>query len=70
LGKGNEIQLTDAIRMLIRKEKKDVYACKFQGKRYDVGDKLEYVKAIIDSALESEDLKEEIGRYLEERREK
>lgn len=70
LGKGNEIQLTGAIRMLIRKEKKDVYACKFQGKRYDVGDKLEYVKATIDSALESEDLKEEIGRYLEERREK
>ena len=65
LGKGNEIQLTDAIRMLIRKENKDVYAYKFKGKRYDAGDKQGYVKAIIDSALEREDLKDEVMRYLE-----
>ena len=65
-GIGNEIQLTDAIRMLIKKEKKNVYAYKFKGKRYDAGDKLEYVKAIIDFALERGDLKEEIERYLEE----
>ena len=64
LGKGNEIQLTDAIRMLIRKENKEVYAYKFKGKRYDAGDKLGYVKAIIDFALEREDLKEEIEKYL------
>ena len=64
-GKGNEIQLTDAIRMLITKEKKDVYAYKFRGKRYDAGDKLGYVKAIIDFALEREDLKEEVRSYLE-----
>jgi UTP--glucose-1-phosphate uridylyltransferase len=64
LGKGNEIQLTDAIRMLIRKEKKDIYACKFQGKRYDVGDKLEYVKAIIDFALKREDLRGEVEKYI------
>jgi UTP--glucose-1-phosphate uridylyltransferase len=63
-GKGNEIQLTDAIRMLITKENKDVYAYKFRGKRYDAGDKLGYVKAIIDFALEREDLKGEIERYL------
>ena len=62
LGKGNEIQLTDAIKKLIEKE--DVYAYAFRGKRYDAGDKLGYVKAIIDSALESEDLREEIGRHL------
>jgi len=65
-GKGNEIQLTDAIRMLIKKEKKDVYAYKFKGKRYDAGDKLGYVKAIIDCALEREDLRGEIKRYLRE----
>jgi UTP--glucose-1-phosphate uridylyltransferase len=63
-GKGNEIQLTDAIKMLIEKDKKDVYAYKFSGRRYDAGDKLGYVKAIIDSALEREDLKEEIEEYL------
>ena len=65
VGKGNEIQLTDAIRILIRKEKRDVYAYKFSGRRYDAGDKLGYVKAIVDSALEREDLKEEIMKYLE-----
>ena len=64
LGKGNEIQLTDAIRMLIKKEKKDVYAYKFRGKRYDAGDKQGYVKAIIDFALERGDLRGEIEKYL------
>ena len=64
VGKGNEIQLTDAIRLLIMKEKKDVYAYKFKGKRYDAGDKLGYVKAIIDFAIEREDLRGEIERYL------
>ena len=63
-GKGNEIQLTDAIRMLLKEEKKDVYAYKFEGKRYDAGDKIGYVKAIVDFALEREDLREEIERYL------
>ena len=64
-GRGNEIQLTDAIRMLIRKENKDVYAYKFRGKRYDAGDKQGYVKAIIDFALEREDIREEVMRDLE-----
>ena len=74
-GKGNEIQLTDAIRMLIKNlslkkkplpKKRNVYAYKFRGKRYDAGDKLGYVKAIIDSALEREDIRGEIERYLQE----
>jgi UTP--glucose-1-phosphate uridylyltransferase len=59
-GKGNEIQLTDAIRILIEEE---VYGYTFEGKRYDAGDKVGYVKAIIDLALEREDLKEEIEKY-------
>jgi len=63
-GKGGEIQLTDAIRLLIKKE--DVYAYKFDGRRYDAGDKFGYVKAIINLALEREGLREEIGRYLRE----
>ena len=71
VGKGNEIQLTDAIRNLSLKKKAlpkkgDAYAYKFKGKRYDAGDKLGYVKAIIDSALERGDLKEEIERHLRE----
>jgi UTP--glucose-1-phosphate uridylyltransferase len=68
LGKGNELQLTDAIRMLIEKEKTDVYAYAFNGKRYDAGDKIGYIKAIIDFALKREDLKGELEKYLRERR--
>ena len=51
---------------LFSKKKKCVYAYKFKGKRYDAGDKLGYIKAIIDFALEREDLKGEIGGYLRE----
>jgi len=65
-GKGNEIQLTDAIRMLMEKE--EVYAYVFEGKRYDAGDKVEYVKAIVDFALAREDLRGEIVRYLVEKK--
>ena len=46
------------------KQLMDVYAYKFKGKRYDAGDKLGYVKAIVDFALEREDLKEGIKKYL------
>ena len=52
--------------MLLQKE--EVYAYKFQGKRYDAGDKLGYIKAIIDFALEREDLKEDVRRYLQDLR--
>jgi len=52
------------IHYIRQKEKKDVYAYKFRGKRYDAGDKLGYVKAIVDFALERRDLREEIERYI------
>ncbi|RLG26678.1 UTP--glucose-1-phosphate uridylyltransferase [Methanosarcinales archaeon] len=65
-GFGGEIQLTDAIRMLIDTER--VYAYAFNGKRYDAGNKADYVKAIIDFALEREDLRDEIGNYIEVKR--
>ena len=64
-GSGNEIQLTDAIKLLMEKE--EVFAYSFKGKRYDAGDKTGYVKAIIDFALEKEDLKAEIVQYLQGR---
>lgn len=62
LGIGDEVQLTDALRILNKRE--EVYAYKFNGKRYDIGDKLGYIKATIDLALEREDLREEVERYL------
>ncbi len=61
-GVGNEIQLTDGIRLLNKEQK--VYAYRFTGKRYDTGDKIEYVKAIIDFSLQNEETKEDIKKYI------
>lgn len=57
-----EIQLTDAIAALMKEEK--VYAYEFKGKRYDIGDKFGYIKAILDIALEREDLKGDLFPYI------
>ena len=62
-GKGNEIQLTDALKRLLESEK--IYACRFEGERYDVGDKFGFVKATIDFALDRNDLKEKVQNYLQ-----
>ncbi len=61
-GKGNEIQLTDAILRLMKEEK--VYSYDIDAKRYDVGNKLDYIEAIIDFGLEKEDLKEGLKEIL------
>ena len=55
-GKGGEIQLTDALKILCEREA--MYAYKFEGKRYDVGDKLGFLEATIEYALKREDLKD------------
>ncbi|WP_100374141.1 UTP--glucose-1-phosphate uridylyltransferase GalU [Bacillus sp. FJAT-45037] len=62
-GSGGEIQLTDAIRELNKHQA--VLAYEFSGKRYDVGDKLGYLKATIDFALEREDLREDLLAYID-----
>jgi UTP--glucose-1-phosphate uridylyltransferase len=41
-----------------------MYARKIEGQRYDIGDKLGYVKAILDFALARADLRDEVGAYL------
>lgn len=61
-GKGGEIQLTDALKTLISKEA--MYAYNFEGKRYDVGDKLGFLQATIEFALKKEELREEFIDYL------
>ena len=63
-GSGNEIQLTDSIKRLL--EIQDVYAYNFTGKRYDIGDKLGFIKATIDFALNRDELKEEVRKYINE----
>lgn len=62
IGKGNELQLTDAINEL--NKLKTVLAYNFQGKRYDIGDKIGYIKATIDIALTRPDTKEEILAHI------
>lgn len=61
-GKGGEIQLTDALKQLAGIE--PVWAYCFDGKRYDVGDKLGFLKATVEFALRREDLGPEFKEYL------
>lgn len=61
-GKGNEIQLTDSLRLL-GKEKR-MYACKFEGKRYDIGNKFDYLRASVEYGLKMNDIGKEFRKYL------
>lgn len=61
-GRGGEIQLTDALSKLINEEA--IYAYEFEGTRYDVGDKLGFLKATVEYALRREDLRDEFMEYL------
>lgn len=61
-GKGGEIQLTDALQTLGQREA--IYAYNFDGRRYDVGDKLGFLEATIDFALKRENLKEDLMDYM------
>lgn len=62
IGVGNEIQLTDAIRILLDKE--SIYAYEFEGTRYDCGSKFGYMQASIQYALKDPDIKEEFFEYI------
>ena len=61
-GVGGEIQLTDAIKILLGSEK--VYAYEFTGRRYDIGSKEDWIKATVELALQREDLKGGITEFL------
>lgn len=64
-GKNNEIQLTDALNKLA--EKRKMIAYDFIGKRYDVGNKLGFVKATVDFALHDDKIKDELLEFLREK---
>ena len=61
-GKGGEIQLTDALRLMADREA--VYAYTFSGRSYDTGNKLGFLKATVEYALHREDLGEAFREYL------
>lgn len=61
-GKGNEIQLTDAMTMMLATE--SMFGLKIDGKRHDIGNKLEFIKATIDFALQRDEFKTQIKEYI------
>ena len=61
-GKGGEIQLTDALKTLGKQEA--IYAYNFEGRRYDVGDKLGFLEATIDFALKRDNLRDDLLAYM------
>ena len=62
VGKGGELQLTDAMRLLLKQEK--MYAYVYEGKRHDTGDKLGFLKATVEFALKRDDLGVQLKEYL------
>lgn len=61
-GKGGEIQLTDGLRELAKLQ--EILAYDFEGRRYDVGDKLGFVQATVEYALRRDDLSDDLMAYL------
>ncbi len=61
-GKGGEIQLTDALDVIAREGQ--LIAVAYRGKRFDVGEKLGFVKATIEAALDRDDLHDDVTEYL------
>jgi len=62
--KNKEIQLTDALQLLAQHE--DIFAHAIEGKRYDIGNKLDYLKTIVEIALKKDDISGEFLRFLKD----
>lgn len=61
-GRGNEIQLTDALRVLAKQQ--PMYAYNFEGRRYDVGDKQGFIEATVEYALKRPEMRGKLLEYL------
>jgi UTP--glucose-1-phosphate uridylyltransferase len=64
-GKGGEVQLTDALATLMQKE--PLFGLKYAGRRHDIGNKLDFIKANVDFALEREDIGPALRSWLQQR---
>ncbi|GAE94766.1 UTP-glucose-1-phosphate uridylyltransferase [Gracilibacillus boraciitolerans JCM 21714] len=64
IGAGGEIQLTDAIQQLNKNQR--VFAYDFEGRRYDVGEKLGFIKTTIEFALENEEIGDQVKEIIQE----
>lgn len=65
-GSGGELQLTDALKHLLRS--RPIYGYRFEGKRYDAGDKLGFLKATVEFALQRFDLGNDFREYLRQQK--
>ena len=63
-GKNNEIQLTDGLRLLV--QNRAVYGVRFEGRRYDIGNKLDFIKTNIAFALGRDELHDDVAAYIKE----
>jgi UTP--glucose-1-phosphate uridylyltransferase len=63
-GKNDEIQLTDALRLLLRREK--IYSYSIEGRRFDIGNKLDYLKTMVEFALKRPEFAAPFGAFLDE----
>ena len=61
-GRGGEIQLTDGLAQLVRE--REIFGCEFVGDRYDIGDKVGFVRATVAYALKRPDLRDKVLEYL------
>jgi len=64
IGKNDEIQLTDALKIFLSRG--SVYSYTFEGKRYDIGDKLDYLKTTVEFGLKRKEFKKEFKEFLNE----
>jgi UTP--glucose-1-phosphate uridylyltransferase len=62
-GKNNEIQLTDAMRQLVRS--RAMYALRFAGVRYDIGNKLDFIKTNLIFGLKQKDLRKSLQSFIQ-----
>ena len=63
-GKNNEIQLTDAMRIMLKRE--SIYCNIIEGKRYDIGNKLDYLKTVVEFALKRKEFAGQFSTFLRE----
>ncbi len=63
-GKGNEIQLTDALRLMMKTE--SIVATQIEGKRYDIGNKLDFLKTTVEFALRRKEFSKPFEQFLRE----
>ena len=63
-GKGNEIQLTDALKLLLKHD--NIMALTIEGKRYDIGNKMDFLKTTVEFALKRKEFDKPFEKFLRE----